>query len=88
MRTTIIGGSKRTWSGTTSTPPSGGASTTGASTWPRRTKSATDERHDMIVSYRLGDMVAPALSEREALGSMMEEFGYSIRQARAPLTDG
>jgi len=40
------------------------------------------------VSYRSGDMVAPALPEREALRSVMTEFAASIREHRAPLTDG
>ena len=40
------------------------------------------------VSYRLGDMVAPALAEGEALRSMMTEFSASIVESRAPLTDG
>ena len=40
------------------------------------------------VSYRLGDMVAPALPEREALRAMVAEFAAAIREGRAPLTDG
>jgi predicted dehydrogenase len=33
-------------------------------------------------------MIAPALVEREALGSMVEEFAGSITTGRTPLTDG
>jgi predicted dehydrogenase len=40
------------------------------------------------VSYRLGDMVAPALPEGEALRAVMSEFASSIVEGRAPLTDG
>ena len=40
------------------------------------------------VSYRLGDMVAPALPEGEALRAVMAEFVSSIVDGRAPLTDG
>lgn len=40
------------------------------------------------IAYRIGDMVAPALREREALATMFEEFASSIRDGRAPLTDG
>ncbi len=40
------------------------------------------------MSYRLGDMVAPALPEREALRSVVDEFAASITERRAPLTDG
>lgn len=42
----------------------------------------------MLVSYRTGDMVAPAIGEKEALRSMVEEFAASIRTGRPPLTDG
>lgn len=40
------------------------------------------------ISYRLGDMYAPSLPEREALGSMVAEFAAAITEGRAPLTDG
>ncbi len=40
------------------------------------------------VSYRSGDMQAPALPEREALRGVAVEFLRSIRQGTAPLTDG
>ncbi len=46
------------------------------------------ERRDATVSYRLGDTWSPALPEREALGAMAQEFADSIREARAPRTDG
>ncbi|MGW5050976.1 Gfo/Idh/MocA family protein [Actinokineospora sp. NPDC004072] len=41
-----------------------------------------------LVSYRTGDMVAPALPEREALRAVMAEFQASIAEGRPPLTDG
>jgi predicted dehydrogenase len=40
------------------------------------------------ISYRLGDMVAPALPEGEALRGVMSEFAAAITEGRAPLTDG
>jgi predicted dehydrogenase len=40
------------------------------------------------ISYRLGDAWAPALPEKEALGAMVAEFAASIREGRAPRTDG
>jgi len=46
------------------------------------------QRSATLVSYRLGEMVAPALTEREALGNMVTEFAASITEKRAPLTDG
>jgi predicted dehydrogenase len=47
-----------------------------------------DARSQKIVSYRLGDMVAPALPEREALRGVMAEFAASVIEGRRPLTDG
>lgn len=44
--------------------------------------------YDHLVSYRLGDMYAPALSSREALVTEIEEFARSIETATPPLTDG
>ncbi|MEO6702923.1 MAG: Gfo/Idh/MocA family oxidoreductase [Jatrophihabitantaceae bacterium] len=46
------------------------------------------QRSATLVSYRLGEMVAPALTEKEALGNMVAEFAASIIEQRAPLTDG
>jgi predicted dehydrogenase len=46
-----------------------------------------DERRQALISYRTGDTLVPALPEREALMSVMAEFGASISQRRAPLTD-
>jgi predicted dehydrogenase len=46
------------------------------------------ERRAATVSYRLGDTWSPALPEREALGGMAAEFAESIRDSRAPRTDG
>ncbi len=47
-----------------------------------------DARAATIVSYRTGDMVAPAIQDKEALGAVMAEFVAAITQDRAPLTDG
>jgi predicted dehydrogenase len=46
------------------------------------------QREASTVSYRLGDITVPALKEREALSSMVDEFAGAIRERRAPLTDG
>ena len=46
------------------------------------------DRRQAIVSYRSGDMIAPALPEREALQGVMAEFADSIRSGRASATDG
>lgn len=47
-----------------------------------------NERDAAGINYRLGDTWAPALPEKEALGSMVQEFADSIRRRRAPRTDG
>jgi predicted dehydrogenase len=46
-----------------------------------------DERRQALISYRLGDMHAPALPEREALRNVMAEFAGAITEERQPLTD-
>ncbi len=46
------------------------------------------ERREALVSYRIGDMVAPALPEVEALAEVAREFREAIESRRAPATDG
>jgi predicted dehydrogenase len=46
------------------------------------------QRAAVTVSYRMGDIVVPALPEREALGSMATEFAAAINEDRSPRTDG
>jgi predicted dehydrogenase len=88
VRTTIIGGSRRTvvWDDLN---PSQRLAVYDRSV--ERNDPATlgaDVRNQTRVSYRIGDMVAPALPEREALRSMMSEFAAAITEGRPPLTDG
>jgi predicted dehydrogenase len=52
------------------------------------TTTAADSRTRAMVSYRVGDMVAPALPEQEALRGVMAEFAAAVTEGRAPLTDG
>jgi predicted dehydrogenase len=88
VRTMLIGGSKRTvvWDDLNPTQR--------VSVFDRGVAVATpdvlgsDARRDLMVSYRSGDMVAPALIEREALGSMVEAFATSIRTGVPSPTDG
>lgn len=85
IRTTIIGGSERmiVWDDLHPTQRLSvydkGISVEGG---------VTGSRRDTLVSYRIGDMVAPALPEREALAAVVEEFRSSIMAHRAPTTDG
>ena len=46
-----------------------------------------DERRQALISYRIGDIHAPALPEREALLNVMTEFAEAISARRQPLTD-
>lgn len=46
-----------------------------------------EERRQVLISYRTGDTLLPALQEREALLSVMAEFGAAITEERPPLTD-
>ncbi|MFB7170190.1 Gfo/Idh/MocA family protein [Streptomyces sp. NPDC056254] len=88
VRTTMVGGSKRTLVWDDLNP------TQRVSVFDRGVELSTpqeigaDERRDMLVSYRSGDMVAPAIGEKEALRSVVDEFGDAIRAGRRPLTDG
>jgi predicted dehydrogenase len=45
-------------------------------------------RRETLVAYRIGDMVAPALPEVEALSRVAAEFRDSIESRDAPETDG
>ena len=44
--------------------------------------------HEQLVSYRIGDMFAPAISAKEALVTEMEAFARCVEEGTAPLTDG
>lgn len=46
------------------------------------------DRTAATVSYRLGDMHAPSLPEREALSAMVEEFAAAIAEGRPARTPG
>jgi predicted dehydrogenase len=86
IRTTIVGGSKRiaVWDDTN----------------PAQRLSMYDKgvdlagpvsrstRREAMVSYRVGDMVAPALPEVEGLAGVVRELAAAIREGRPALTDG
>ena len=86
IRTTIVGGSRRTivWDDLHPTQR--------LSLYDRGVEvndpGENDARRERLVAYRIGDMVAPALTEGEALAGVMAEFAGAIRENRAPLTDG
>lgn len=54
-----------------------------------REPSGADEKRRLMVDYRVGDMLVPALREgTEALAAVVAEFADCIRTGRTPLTDG
>ena len=88
VRTTMIGGSKRALVWDDLNPLQRVTIyDRGVDLVPAQDAKAED-RKKAFVSYRTGDLVSPALNEREALASMVEEFADCIRTGRASLTDG
>ncbi|GAB3902897.1 hypothetical protein GCM10029964_094050 [Kibdelosporangium lantanae] len=81
IRTTIVGGSRRTavWNDLEPTQPL--AVYDRGVDWP-------DGDVQRRISYRIGDMVAPALPTGEALRGVMTEFAAAIEERRPALTDG
>jgi predicted dehydrogenase len=86
IRTTIIGGSERmvVWDDLN---PSQRLSLYDKGVDLSQAQSS-DGRRDALISYRTGDMVAPALPEKEALSAVIAELRAAIVERRAALTDG
>ncbi len=86
IRTTIIGGSKRTLVWDDLDP------VRRLSIYDRGVDldlaAETEIRREALISYRIGDMVAPALPEQEALQGVVGEFVAAIDEGRPPVTDG
>jgi predicted dehydrogenase len=86
IRTTIVGGSRRiaVWDDTNPAQRLSmydkGVDLTGL--------TGTQVRREALVSYRIGDMTAPALPEVEGLAGVVRELVAAIRERRTPLTDG
>jgi predicted dehydrogenase len=88
IRTTIIGGSRRTVVWDDLNPAQRLAVYDRSVETNDPSTLGADLRNQTRVSYRIGDMVAPALPEREALRAMMAEFVAAITEGRPALTDG
>jgi predicted dehydrogenase len=86
VRTVIIGGSERMvmWDDLNPTQKLS-LYDTGVDVAPARDEAS---RREKLISYRVGDVVSPALPVHEALGRVVDEFSQSIREHRAPKTDG
>ena len=88
VRTAIFGGSKRTlvWDDLN---PSQRLSIYDRGVDVASPEELGDEqRRDILVSYRSGDVVSPALVEREALRTMVDEYARAITTGTPALTDG
>jgi len=48
----------------------------------------TENLHDALVQYRIGDMYSPKVKQTEALSLAVQEFIDSIKENRKPLTSG
>lgn len=48
----------------------------------------TEDKHDALVQYRIGDMYSPKVNQTEALALGVEEFTTAIEENREPLTNG
>ncbi|MQY03477.1 Gfo/Idh/MocA family protein [Actinomadura macrotermitis] len=88
IRTTVLGGSRRTIVWDDLNPQQrvavydrGVDLTPAASLGP-------EERRAALISYRVGDVQVPALPEHEALRGVMTEFAAAIAEGRPALTDG
>jgi predicted dehydrogenase len=88
IRTTVIGGSKRTivWDDMN---PSARLMIhdRGVDRVPVD-RLDPEDRRQALISYRIGDINVPALPEREALMAVMTEFSAAITERRQALTDG
>ena len=88
VRTMLVGGSRRTivWDDVN---PSQRVSVFDRGVDLTRPESLDDDaRRQALISYRMGDIVVPALPEQEALRTVMAEFAASIANRRPALTDG
>jgi predicted dehydrogenase len=88
IRTTIIGGSKRTLVWDDLNPSQRLALYDRGVDVASPDELGDEQRRDILISYRSGDMVAPALPEREALRTMVDEYARAITTGTPALTDG
>jgi predicted dehydrogenase len=88
VRTTIVGGSKRTLVWDDVNPAQRVSVFDRGVDLARPEELGVDQRRAAQVAYRTGDMVAPALSEREALSAVVEEFARAVRTGTPAATDG
>ena len=87
IRTMILGGARRTIVWDDTNPGSRLAVHDRGVDKLEAEEMQREERRQVLISYRTGDTLLPALPEREALLSVMAEFSAAIIEDRPPLTD-
>jgi len=88
IRQMVIGGSKRTLVWDDLNPQQRVSIHDRGVDLATQSRDAAQQREAVMVSYRMGDITVPALSEKEALSSMAAEFAAAIDEGRAARTDG
>jgi predicted dehydrogenase len=88
IRQMVIGGSKRTLVWDDLNPQQRVSIHDRGVDLATQTSDARHQREAVMVSYRMGDITVPALSEREALSAMAAEFAAAINEDRPARTDG
>lgn len=88
IRTTVIGGSRRTIVWDDLNPVQRLAVYDRGVDLAPAGSLGPDERHEALISYRVGDVLVPALPEREALREVMAELAAAIAEGRPARTDG
>ncbi|MGW1991038.1 Gfo/Idh/MocA family protein [Embleya sp. NPDC001921] len=88
VRTTIIGGSLRTLVWDDTNPTARLQVHDKGIDLAEDVALSPEARREKQISYRVGDVVSPALPEREALRAVMAEFAEAIGTSRPALTDG
>jgi predicted dehydrogenase len=87
IRTTLVGGSEKmiVWN---DLAPSQRLSVYDSGVDLAEVDLSRGEKCRRKVSYRMGNMVAPALREREALAGVLQDWTGAIRTGGRPMTDG
>ena len=88
IRSTIIGGSKRMLVWDDLNPSQRLSMYDKGVDLPGDGELDGEARRDTLIRYRVGDMVAPALPEHEALGTMVGELAAAVREGRPAATGG
>ena len=87
IRTTVFGGTRRTIVWDDVNPAARLAIHDRGVDHQQAEPLGLSERRQALISYRVGDVLVPALPAKEALRAVMTEFADAIIEGRTPLTD-